>query len=251
MSSKVRQNQTRLYHCGETPLELSAKMKFLMAISAVVGFVPLALAAPSGTHAQKNIQKVNVVIQQIKATSEMDITVLSEDTSQVLGYACSNTLKSGALSGLPIAATVDENGAGTLAVGSKNYTIHEDPKTSGGISCARMYNDVESFMTCAVPVPVSLLMTSKRKGTAVSSGHGRKKTCFNSKETPSLHRAYNAILAQNEAPAITNVTRKNERLPPHKRQVPVCDNWTPGTSMVGNGNPHQNYLNTQLSVSIL
>lgn len=89
-----------------------------MTIHALAGLVPIALASPSDSHNKQNVQKFNVVMQQMKATSEMGIALLNQGTSKVLGYACSNILLSGAFADLPIATTLDKNGAGTLAVGS-------------------------------------------------------------------------------------------------------------------------------------
>jgi hypothetical protein len=212
-------------------------MVFSMTILAVAWLVPIALAAPSG-----NVQNVDIMIQQINATSEIDIAVVSKKTSQVLGYACSNTLKSGSFADLPITATLDKSGAGSLTVGDKTYVIHEDPKISGGITCARIYNDAESFTICSMQVPASLPFTSI---------DGEKNTCFNSGEIPSLQRAYSSILAQNEGHAMRNITQKNERSPPRKRDpYGICDNYDT-TWLVGDGDPHQNYLDTQLSVSTL
>ncbi|KAJ5612751.1 hypothetical protein N7510_005945 [Penicillium lagena] len=215
-------------------------MRFLMAIPAIVGLVPIALAVP---HDKQKAQKVDVMIQQIKATSEMDITVVSQESSQVLGHACSNILNSGAFAEKPITATLDKNGAGTLAVGNQMYIVNENPETSGGITCHRTYNDVESFILCAVPLPTSLPLTPV--------SNGEKASCFNSGNIPSLQAAFRTILAQNKAPETetTNIVQRNE-MPMHKRQAP-CGQWSSSTQIVGDGDPHQNYLHTQLSVSVL
>ncbi|KAJ5621149.1 hypothetical protein N7510_005133 [Penicillium lagena] len=102
-------------------------MRLLNGIPVVAGLVSLALAVP---HASTNAQKINVMIQQVKASSEMDIAVVSQETSQVLGYSCSNTLDSGVFADLPIMANVDEDGARTLAIGSKTFFIHEDQSST-------------------------------------------------------------------------------------------------------------------------
>jgi hypothetical protein len=211
-------------------------MMFSMTTLAVAWLVPIAIAAPSG-----NVHNVQVMIQQINATSEIDIAVVSKKTSQVLGYACSNTLNSGAFADLPITATLDRNGAGSLSVGDKTYAIHEDPKISGGITCARIYNEAESFTICSMQVPASLPFTP------INDGEMGK--CFNSGEIPSLQRAYNSVVAQNEGHAMTNVTQKESPSPRKRDPYGICENYQT-TWMVGDGNPHQNYLDTQLSVSI-
>ncbi|KAJ5825876.1 hypothetical protein N7474_003014 [Penicillium riverlandense] len=215
-------------------------MRILKAIPAVPWLASIALAVP---HDKQKAQNVDVMVQQIKATSEMDITVVSQDSSQVLGYACSNILNSGVFAEKPITATLDENGAGTLAVGNQMYIVNEDPETSGGITCSRTYNDVESFILCAVSLPASLPLTPIRS---------RDKTsCFSSGNTPSLQAIFRSILAQNKAPEteITNIIQRDEPPTLHKRQAP-CGQWSSSTQIVGDGDPHQNYLHTQLSENV-
>ncbi|CAL5868549.1 uncharacterized protein PFLUO_LOCUS2776 [Penicillium psychrofluorescens] len=212
-------------------------MRFLMLITAGAGLVSIALAVP---HDKQKTQEVDVMIQQIKATSEMDITVLSQESSKILGYACSNILNSGAFAEKPIKADLDENGAGTLAVGNHMYIVNEDPETSGGITCGRTYNDVESFILCAVPLPTSLPLTP--------ISNGEKASCFNSGNTPSLEAAFRSILAQNKAPE-TGMTDIDDLPMLHKRQT-ACGQWSSDTQVVGDGDPHQNYLHTQLSENV-
>lgn len=238
-SCKMRQTEHPIHITVEKSIQkLLANMRFLMLITAGAGLVSIALAVP---HDKQKTQEVDVMIQQIKATSEMDITVLSQESSKILGYACSNILNSGAFAEKPIKADLDENGAGTLAVGNHMYIVNEDPETSGGITCGRTYNDVESFILCAVPLPTSLPLTP--------ISNGEKASCFNSGNTPSLEAAFRSILAQNKAPE-TGMTDIDDLPMLHKRQT-ACGQWSSDTQVVGDGDPHQNYLHTQLSVSIL
>lgn len=217
-------------------------MKSVKVFSTVVGLFPFTFAAPSRLNVRDGTQEVHVMIQQVLSTGETDIAVVSLGSSEIFGYSCSNELKSGAFSNLPIAAKVDEKGAGTITVGSTTYKVHEDPETSGGITCARIYTDGESFLNCAVPVPSSVNL---------SPVGNQKATCFNSGIVPSLQRAYKSLLAQQPAPEPTaNLTRRD--VPPSghvldERQA--CGIWSDASQMVGNGNPHQNYFDKQLSVS--
>lgn len=120
---------------------------------------------------------------------ETDIAVTDKETSQVLGYACSNTLNLGAFANFPISADLDQNGAGKITVGPNTYLVHEDSEVSGGITCGRMYNDVETFMTCAVSVPASLQLTPLSKSDITS--------CFTSGTASGLQAAANSIDAGN------------------------------------------------------
>lgn len=218
-------------------------MRSIISVLAIAGLAPVALTAPSRLHLRgDDTREVNIMIQQVKSTGETDIAVVSQGTPDILGYSCSSTLNYGAFADLPITADIDENGSGTLTVGSSTYKVHEDRDASGGIACARIYNDGESFLDCAVPVPSSMKL---------SPISDQKPTCFNSGVIPSLQSAYKAMLAQQEPPAPANLTRRDlssSRPVLNERQ---CGIWSPATQRVGDGNPHQNYYLKQLSVSHL
>ncbi|PCG96925.1 Hypothetical protein PENO1_065820 [Penicillium occitanis (nom. inval.)] len=217
-------------------------MKSIIALSAMAGLVSVALTAPSRLHLRSgNTQEVNVMIQQIKSTSETDIAVVSQDTSEIIGYSCSSTLNSGAFADLPITADIDENGAGTLTVGSTTYKVHEDRDTSGGIACARIFNDGESFLDCAVPVPSSLNL---------SPLGDQETTCFNSGAIPGLQSAYKSMLAQQGPPEPANLTRRDLSLSRPVLDERQCGIWSASSQVVGDGNPHQNYYLKQLSENI-
>lgn len=216
-------------------------MKSIIAFSAMAGLVPVALTAPSRLHLRSDdTQEVNVMIQQVKSTSETDIAVVSQDTSKILGYSCSSTLSSGAFADLPITADIDENGAGTLTVGSTTYKVHEDRDTSGGIACARIFNDGESFLDCAVPVPSSVKL---------SPVSDQETTCFNSGVIPSLQSAYKSMLAQQGPPETAKLTRRDLSSSRPVLDERQCGIWSASSQVVGDGNPHQNYYLKQLSVS--
>lgn len=218
-------------------------MKSIIALSALAGLVPSALTAPSRLHLRSDdAQEVNVMIQQVKSTSETDIAVVSQNTSEILGYSCSSTLNSGAFADLPITAYIDENGAGTLTVGSTTYKVHEDRDTSGGIACARIFNDGESFLDCAVPVPSSLNL---------SPISDQETACFNSGVIPSLQSAYKSMLAQQGPPETANLTRRDLSSSRPVLDERQCGIWSASSQVVGDGNPHQNYYLKQLSVSAL
>ncbi|KZF19049.1 hypothetical protein L228DRAFT_271675 [Xylona heveae TC161] len=205
----------------------------------MAALLPAALAAPS-LHVRQDTQDVNVVVQYIKATSEQDIAVTNKDFSQVLGYSCSNTLDSGAFADVPISADLDFNGAGNLTIGSETYKVHENPDISGGITCSRMYNNAESLMTCAISLPSSLDLSplSKREN---------DQSCFLAGATPSLQRAALSMLAGNTGP-VQNLTSQEAHQMEKRVGSPGCK--PPITETVGDGNPHQNYFDKQLSQNI-
>jgi len=214
---------------------LLVKMISLAIIAALASCVPTVLTAPT-LDTRQDVKEVSINIQFIKATSEIDLSVTDKATSKSLGYACSGTLNADAFANFPISADIDENGAGNLTIGPDTYVIHEDSKYSGGITCIRMFNHLETLVRCNAAVPASIEATSST--TNVPS-------CF-SDSNPSLHRSAASLSHGISAPGVTERTTRREGLPVDKRQT--CT-WYEVTNRVGDGDPHQNYLDKQLSVS--
>lgn len=213
-------------------------MRSFATISVLGVFVTTVLAAPSVQKLQDG-REVKLAIQQIKSTSESDIAVTDLKTSQLLGHACSTTLNSGAFANLPISADLDHMGAGKITLGSKTYQVHEDPEISGGVTCSRVYSDAQTYTACTVILPESLDLAP------VSKTDG----CFTKGASPVFENTIGLITTAQSTPLhpLENVTIANRGL--EERQG-ACGTWSSYTAPVGNGNPHQNYYNTQLSVSI-
>ncbi|PWY75429.1 hypothetical protein BO70DRAFT_253382, partial [Aspergillus heteromorphus CBS 117.55] len=185
-----------------------------------------------------NTQPINIIIQQLKSASETSLAAVKPSTSEILDFSCTHTLNSGIFASLPITATVDANGAGNLTIGSTTYTVHQDPTTSGGITCARLYDDLESFLTCSVPVPVSLSLTP--------ADSQNRTSCFKDISGLSLYRAYGAIVAQQGKGSAAPASSSSRSQTSSSSSSNTCSNKI-NTTLVGDGNPHQNYLNKQLS----
>jgi hypothetical protein len=130
---------------------------------------------------------------------------------------------------------VDQYGSGTLQLGPKTYTVHSDPAESGGVEFGAIYDPSELHVECLAPWPadVELVELPASAAQPCFDGHLTRRAVYDVDEgvpTPLLSRDM-----QLEAPAKEN-----------KRQVtcmPVGD-----SRLVGNGNPHQNYQHTQISV---
>ncbi|KIM99297.1 hypothetical protein OIDMADRAFT_166920 [Oidiodendron maius Zn] len=213
-------------------------MRSFVTISVLEVFVTTVLAVPSVQKLQDG-QEVKLTIQQIKLTSESDIAVTDPKTSQLLGHACSTTLNSGAFADLPISADLDHMGAGKITLGSKTYQVHEDPEISGGVTCSRVYSDAQTYTACTVILPESLDLAP------VSKTDG----CFAKGASPVFENTIDLITTAQSTPLhpLENVTIANRGL--EERQG-ACGIWSSYTATVGNGNPHQNYYNTQLSENI-
>ncbi|KAE9374265.1 hypothetical protein N431DRAFT_533059 [Stipitochalara longipes BDJ] len=217
-------------------------MRSFAVLPAIAALASVVLAAPS-LYIRDDPKEINIVVQVLKETSETDIAVIDKATSEIVGYACSSTLKSGSFASFPISANIDPTGAGTLTIGSITYQVHEDPSISGGITCARLYTNTELYLNCAAAVPFTFQLTSANKRDSSA--------CFKN-GSPTLHLAANSILTNIETPgpeAGNLTTREAEANPVDKRQG-ACGVWTPDTQRVGNGNPHQNYYAKQLSQNI-
>lgn len=212
-------------------------MKSFVAIAAFAASMQAVLAAPSG----QDLKEVNVVIQRLKGTAETDVAIVDKESSEVLGYACSDKLDSGAFAKFPVSADINEYGAGTITLGITKYTVHEDPSVSGGVSCTKMYDEQEIFVTCAATVPASLQLAPLS---------ARDKTdCFASGSSPILQSLANSMSAKVTAPSTKERSVEDASRSLEERQG-ACGTWSSYTALEGNGDPHQNYYLNQLSVSV-
>ncbi|KAJ2972464.1 hypothetical protein NQ176_g7141 [Zarea fungicola] len=193
-------------------------------------------------------QDVHVVLHAHKESSEASIEIFNKEHSALLLHSCASTLTSGPFKDHHIDFTVDENGAGSLAVGSKQYTIHHDAAKSGGIECDRIVNDVETLISCLVPLPYDIQLATK-DNVSVSD-------CFTQAPAPVvLHHVRRGLLGNLSFPPELSFPphRNGEGEKPPTRSLSLdrrqgqC--WTSSSYSVrvGDGNPHQNPLNIQLS----
>ncbi|KAL5322047.1 hypothetical protein ACEPPN_010015 [Leptodophora sp. 'Broadleaf-Isolate-01'] len=222
-------------------------MKLLIAATWIV---PAILAAPS---LRKESKEAMLFVKFDKTTSETEITV-TDTTSQVLGQSCTTVLNSGPFVDFQISTKLDENGAGNITLGTNNYLVHELAEYSGGIICTRMYNDLDSFVRCSIEVPETLQLAPLSKKSL--------KECF-VRGTLDMERTSHIFAAQLEGSdeyLVNSVSLDIPELLPEARIVNTttwnttekradCNAWSKGVVRIGDGDPHQNYLNTQISVS--
>ncbi|KAK0640732.1 hypothetical protein B0T16DRAFT_495584 [Cercophora newfieldiana] len=222
-------------------------MKLLKVLVGPVLFsLALAGSAPFLTTANaKGSQELSIEFQYDKATAQSSLAVWNKDRTTLFGHSCSTSLNT--FQDNPISFEVDQDGAGNLTIGSANFLVHEDANISGGVSCNRMYSPSESVVVCAIHVSqeVPLAQVSKR-GLA---------ECFSN----SVHRLGQVIgglksgptwaggaLPQEAPLAEYNASAHLDTIPLRKRQG-ACGVWNGITYRVGDGNPHQNPMNVQLS----
>ncbi|TDZ74410.1 hypothetical protein CTRI78_v000745 [Colletotrichum trifolii] len=196
----------------------------------------LALGASAGAIAA-NIQ---VTLHFLKGDyPEPSITAYNNDRSEVVGHSCATSLALGSSS---IAFTVDQNGAGNITVNEEEFKVLDDPEISGGVACGRIHNDAETVVNCELTVPATanLLPPNRR----------------NLPECKSVKRA--ATGEESGLEAILDGFLRGPEYLPSEQPLELSENSTAvaprqcgiqqrDAYLIGNGNPHQNPLNIQLS----
>ncbi|KAI8663172.1 hypothetical protein NCS57_00917300 [Fusarium keratoplasticum] len=207
-----------------------------------LALVPVVLANP--ILRSEKTQDVHIVLELSKEASQAAVTVWNKDQSEAIANSCSESLASAPFENHAIAFKVDENGSGNLTVGDKSYSI------GGGddaIECGRIASETELVVNCIVSLPGSVeLKPLGKRGLKTCFPDGplevtQAMDVFEGKvESESPSDVAPAELSQAE---VDKIVKENHL---DKRQTP-CGIWTSQTRRVGNGNPHQNPLNIQLS----
>jgi hypothetical protein len=202
----------------------------------LLALVPLAIAT----------QNIHITLSQKKGTPEASVTAWNEDKSSIIGHSCSTKLYTGSFGANAVSFIVDENGLGNVTIGAQSFIVHENPEISGGISCNRIHSPLESIVTCAITVPASLQVRSLNRRDlpeCFSQGPIALEGVLASLETnvtvpETLYSVSDTSRLEFEDLETSN--KLDERDP--------CDFETHNTIRIGDGNPHQNPLNVQLSV---
>ena len=219
---------------------------------ASLALLPAAAVATSVLQAASGARIVNIVFQANKVTSEAAIDVWNQAKSERFAQSCSDTLTTGPFEKTPLTFDVNEHGNGNITIGDKTYVIHDNPDLSGGIVCSSIVSEFETLINCEAPVAESFKLRSLNKRTL--------KDCF--PEGPLelasvMHKLENtpkgAPLSSPEALAAIQVRQTNttEDNTTHDKRQGSCGFWSSTMIRVGDGNPHQNPLNIQVSVSLL
>ncbi|OBU00747.1 hypothetical protein VE01_01192 [Pseudogymnoascus verrucosus] len=210
--------------------------------------VPVVLGAPHLSSLPRDLKEASLLIKFDKTSLEQEVVVVDME-SQVLGQSCSKTLDSGAFADFPISTDLDSNGAGNITLNGQSYMVHEHADFSGGITCTRMYSDADSFVRCSIKVPNSLQ--------AKPLSAENSKACFTrgTLDMETTSNIFAARLAGSKEYDLSEISLSTSEHPP-KSNVrgtsgangpPDCA-WHSDVVLIGNGDPHQNYLHTQLSV---
>jgi hypothetical protein len=219
---------------------------------ALLAVVPVAMAVPSQRLDARDSRDVQVTFQVSRLTSEAAIEVWNKDETEILGQSCTRSIDSGIFQNTPIAFKIDKNGAGTVTVGPKTYKIHEDVDVSGGISCGRITSPAEILVKCKIPLASGL-------AARLEPLHKRDlANCFPEGGPVELTEVMRGLetaptlasdaLAPPASEVLSNDTNYTEGLSDLERRQRVCELVITDTVPVGNGDPHQNPLNIQLSL---
>ncbi|KJZ71815.1 hypothetical protein HIM_08786 [Hirsutella minnesotensis 3608] len=233
------------------------------------------LAGTRALQVDPGTQQVRVVLRIEKGTLQQSIEVWDKSASpDPLCRACEASLSSAGFEKLPVSFNVNVDGVGNVRVGPREYRIHEDPSRSGGISCGRIYSNREALVSCDINIPNHLQLSRMRL---------KKRNlaqCFQ-RGSFGLNPIYNHYTAnenlnrtqpESQAQAMLQTraeshTRANNKI--FFKEKKICDPYrTPGVkhwlrcpfrslaatcrfteAVKGDGMPHQNSKNIQLSVS--
>lgn len=158
-----------------------------------------------------------------------------DGSGSVIDSAWDGTLNKGSFSKFPITISLDKppSSVGTISVGGKSYPLRSDDSDAAGPDCARIYTD--SFVEIDCLIPMGKSFNPKASGDAADTVD---------LGSTFLLKQLDAELSDGQPAA--NLTKR--LVGPNV--IPICEDQS-STNLVGNGNPHQNYYNEQISVSTM
>ncbi|GJC84066.1 hypothetical protein ColLi_06904 [Colletotrichum liriopes] len=184
-------------------------------------------------------QNIQVTLHFLKGDyPQPSITAYNNDRSEVVGYSCSTSL---ALGTSLIAFIVDQNGSGNITVNEEEFRVLDDPEFSGGVICGRIHNAVETIVNCELAVPATLyLLPLNRRNLPECKSMKSASTG----QASGLEAILDGFLQRPEFLPIEQPLElpDNSTVAPRQCGIPNRE-----TYLIGNGNPHQNPLNVQLS----
>jgi hypothetical protein len=210
-----------------------------MLFALLVGGLPLVAGMATPTVRQPATSSVVVSLFFDKETKSSSVIVTDEAKTKVYGHSCANTL---ALGSVNIAYDVDQYGSGKLQFGPKTYTIHSDATVSGGVKCGVIYDYAELHVDCLAPWTADSKFVELTTNTTLPCFHDHisRRNSYGLDETRNKH-------------SVPRATHPEAPIELDSRQAgsiggSTCNPYQV-SKLVGNGNPHQNYRHTQISVS--
>jgi len=208
----------------------------------LLAFAPLALCAPAPA-SQAASQKMHVIWKHHKASASKGLYALTGDRSSILGQSCSDGLNSGNFASSPLKLDVDENGFGNLTYGDKEYAVLMSAEHSGGIECTKMYSPDEAHVDCVVPYSGSTADVLPMTAVQTCLPSTEEKPASNLLGKRIHQRGFNEPSerdGEGMSAVAPNVFDKRQQ---------SCYSYR-SSFMVGDGNPHQNFYDKQISENI-
>ncbi|KAI9148358.1 hypothetical protein HJFPF1_12189 [Paramyrothecium foliicola] len=205
-------------------------------------FLALAASMPASivVHARQT-QDIHIVLERSTEHSHAATTVWNSEKTEVIAKSCSSSLASGPFEKLPIAFNVTEIGSGEFSVGKTAYTI---TRLEGdyNIDCDRVQSPTELVVDCRVSVPLEVDLAPLDKRSL--------KECFPEgplEVTSALEVLAGKVEVETFDLVVLNETHVDTAAESGKHDKRQGCGW-PTTDLVGNGNPHQNPWQVQLSI---
>ena len=148
-----------------------------------------------------------------------------------------------ASSPLTIEVDQDQGFGGQVKFAGKAYTLTSEAASNGGASCYRLYNENSVFIDCTIPASSSMLT----KTFPISSNAD----CLTSKSDKSFFSLAGSPLKRYDSGEADPNQNQNTSLAAREAS-PIIGGCVPVqlTKLSGNGNPHQNAWDSQLSETI-
>ena len=167
-----------------------------------------------------------------KSSGNTMITVFDSDTGKALAKSCGSYLQ--ATTPIDFRNT-NEDGQGNFTVGSETYLIHSVPTLSGGVACTRKYGGDAAVAECSGLTWSPAGARDSDEACPKNQGHHLLRRNLYSTEVKALRRSH----SQHTSPIA-----RGDGGPP----VDDCENRYQVLN-IGDGDPHQNYYDNQLTVS--
>ncbi|KAG2001099.1 hypothetical protein GB937_010521 [Aspergillus fischeri] len=151
-----------------------------------VSSAPSVLGTPALSSCQ-GTKAVEIEADLVRDTSEVSITVIDKDTSEVLAHYLLQHSEVWWLCQLPIVINLGLYGRHKITVGPALYEVHENPEFSGGTTCSRIYNNAGTFVICTASIPVPLQATALGES-SLQCVLGRLNICVSTPKQPPPRR---------------------------------------------------------------
>jgi hypothetical protein len=237
-SSPATASSSHLHLSTSATASLSSRLALLciitMLVALLAGTLPLAAAVPTEVLRQRAAPNVLFSLFFDKATKASSVLVTDEAKTTIYGHACSDSLSLGSVN--VAFAGIDDFGGGKLSIGANTYDIHQDALVSGGIECGVVYDDSTMIIDCVAPWTAGPLPRALPANAT--------QPCF--ADHMDGRASYGLDSGSSEPFAVRDLSQV-EAARQQRRQTTFCSVY-PNYELVNDGNPHQNYQYTQISV---